>query len=283
MVQEHWDAVVQRRYSQLARRTRSTVAQVKAAMHYLQTEITPCPASQYRDPWDYKPDASSEAVRPDVIIKRSALGFEVEIIGAELPTLNINARYRTLYELIKQESPDRPNSTTMVDAEMRKRLLASISLHERRHIVQYVERANLFLRNIQQRRRTMLRITQCLIETQQGFIETGSRAFLIPLTRTELAQRAGVHESTVSRALLRKFVQLPNQDVLSFDEFFTPAGSIKDTIVQLIASEDPTNPYSDERIRQMLEEGGRGIARRTVVKYREAMRIPASYMRRRHE
>ena len=211
------------------------------------------------------------------------MGFEVDVLGSELPTLHINVRYRMLYELIKSEVADYASRPNLVDDETRKRLLAATSMQERRHIVQYVERANLFLRNIQQRRRTMARITECLIESQQGFIEKGSRAFLIPMTRTELAQRAGVHESTVSRALLRKFVQLPNQDVISFDEFFTPAGSIKDTIVQLIASEDPANPYSDERIRQMLEEGGRGVARRTVVKYREAMRIPASYMRRRHE
>jgi len=210
------------------------------------------------------------------------MGFEVEVLGGDLPTLHINARYRMLYELIKWEGSEQHHVGGFVDEETRKRLLSSTSAQERRHILQHVERANLFLRNIQQRKRTMHRITQCLIGSQQGFIETGSRAFLIPLTRTELAQQAGVHESTVSRALLRKFVQLPNQDVISFDEFFTPAGSIKDTIVQLIANEDPSNPYSDERIRQMLEDGGRGVARRTVVKYREAMRIPASYMRRRH-
>ncbi len=108
------------------------------------------------------------------------------------------------------------------------------ALQERKHIAQYVDRANLFLKNIQQRKKTIERITRCLIEIQQGFIETGSRAFLVPLTRTELAERAGLHESTVSRALLRKFVQLPSQDVVAFDSFFTAAGSVKD----MIASSD---------------------------------------------
>ena len=147
--------------------------------------------------------------------------------------------------------------------------------------MQYVERAHLFIKNIQQRKRTIERITRRLIEAQQGFIETGSRAFLQPMTRTELAQRARVHEFTVSRALLRKYVQLPTQDVLSFDEFFTTSGSLKDAIHQLIVGEDPMNPLSDEQIRQVLVADGHDIARRTVVKYRESMRIPASYARRR--
>ena len=110
----------------------------------------------------------------------------------------------------------------------------------------------------------------------------GSRAFLVPLTRTELAERAGLHESTVSRALLRKFVQLPSQDVVAFDSFFTAAGSVKDMIANLIAEEDRSSPLSDEALRHKLEEAGHSVARRTIVKYREGMRIPASYMRRTH-
>ena len=151
---------------------------------------------------------------------------------------------------------------------------------ERRHVIQYVERARLFLKNIQQRQRTIERITRCLIDAQQGYIETGSRAFLYPITRTELARRANLHESTVSRALLHKYVQLPNQDVVSFDVFFAPASSIKDSIAQMIAEEDPRNPHSDESLRKMLSESGVDVARRTIVKYREALRIPASYLRR---
>ncbi len=279
IVERYWNDVVQRRFAYIAKKTNSTMDQVQEAIHFLQTELSPNPANKYRDPWEHKPDDKSEAVRPDVIIRRTATGFEVEVLGFETPNIHINARYRTLYEILRfgnaaNASPDR--------REERARIMAKLSAQERQHIIQYVDRANLFLKNIQQRKKTIEKITRCLIDVQQGYIETGSRAFLRPLTRTELAVAASVHESTVSRALLRKYVQLPNQDVLSFEEFFTAAASVKDTIEHLIANEDPANPYSDEKIRKILEESGHEIARRTVVKYRESMRIPASYLRRKH-
>lgn len=270
LVEKHWLDVVQRRYAVLARRTGVTVDEVEAAIHFLQTELTPNPASMYRDPWANKPDDKSGTIRPDVIVRRTGTGFDIEVLGFDAPNIHINARYRTLYELIKGQTADGT------------KVAHKLSTQERHHIVQFVDRANLFLKNIEQRKRTIERITRRLIDAQQGFIETGSRSFLRPMTRTELAAQAGVHESTVSRALLRKFVQLPNQDVLSYDEFFTAAASVKETIENLIANEDPANPYSDEKIRKILLESGHDIARRTVVKYRESMRIPASYMRRKH-
>ena len=192
----------------------------------------------------------------------------------ELPSLQINARYRRLYEDMRREARG--------ELETGPTEATKLSTQEKRHIVQYVERAHLFLKNIQQRQRTIERITRCLIEAQQGYIETGSRAFLFPITRTELAKRAGFHESTVSRALLHKYVQLPSQDVIAFDAFFATATSVKDSIAQIVAQEDPHNPYSDEALRKKLSESGVDIARRTVVKYRKSLRIPASYLRRRY-
>lgn len=278
MISKHWLDVVQRRHSVLARRNGVAVEEIEAAIHFLQTELSPNPASVFRDPWANRPDDKSGAIRPDVLIKRTATGFDVEVLGFDSPNLHINARYRALYDLLKGPAAEMPAAKR----EERMRVSAKLSTQERHHIVQFVDRANLFLKNIEQRKRTIERITRRLIEAQQGFIETGSRAFLRPMTRTELAQQSGVHESTVSRALLRKFVQLPNQDVLAYDDFFVAAASVKDMIENLIANEDPASPYSDEKIRQILVESGHDIARRTVVKYREAMRIPASYLRRKH-
>ncbi len=310
LVRDHWELLHQRRYDQLARRTGSNQVAVADAVRFIQNELSPAPASQYREPWDYKPDSTTEAIKPDVIIRRTSTGFDVEITGLELPTLHINARYRRMYETMRAEREQRQKAVSngggpaavtsrtyagVAYAENGRASLGSnaksmssdrgtekMSIQERKHISQYVERANLFLKNIQQRKKTIERITRCLIEAQQGFIETGSRAFLIPITRTDLAHRAGLHESTVSRALLRKFVQLPTQDVISFDAFFAPAGSVKDQIAAIIASEDAQNPYSDETLRAKLKERGVEVARRTIVKYRESLRIPASYLRRQH-
>lgn len=273
ILEKYWEGFIQHRFDLIGRRAGKTMDEVQEAVRFIQTELSPAPASRFREPWDYKPDSKSEAVRPDVIVRRSATGFEIEVIGQELPTLHINARYRRLYDEIRNSS-----NGTAAGAHSGSRL----SPEERKHIIQYVERAHLFIKNIQQRQRTIERITRCLIEAQQGFIETGSRAFLFPITRTDLARQAGFHESTVSRALLHKYIQLPNQDVLSFDVFFAPASSIKDSLAQMIAEEDPRNPYSDEALRKKLAENGVDVARRTIVKYRESLRIPASYLRRRY-
>jgi RNA polymerase sigma-54 factor len=283
IVEHHWELLTQRRFDHLIRRTGSNRPAVTEAVRFIQTELSPAPAGKYREPWDYKPDSSTEAVKPDVIIRRTATGFEVEVMGLELPTLHINARYRKLYETLRDQRTQAPAAAGGSTQVMAHHAAANrISAQERKHIAHYVERANLFLKNIQQRKKSIERITRCLVEAQQGFIETGSRAFLIPMTRTDLAQRAGLHESTVSRALLRKFVQLPNQDVVSFEAFFAPAGSVKDMIAGIIATEDHNNPYSDETLRVKLCEAGINVARRTIVKYRESLRIPASYLRRSH-
>ena len=196
IVEKYWEGFIQRRFDLIARRAGKTSEEVSEAVRFIQTEITPTPSSRFREPWDYKPDSKSEAIRPDVIVRRSATGFEIEVIGQELPTLHINTRYRRLYDELRNSV----NGHVQSGAQGGPRL----SLEERRHIIQYVERAHLFIKNIQQRQRTIERITRCLIEAQQGFIETGSRAFLFPITRTDLARQAGFHESTVSRALLHK-------------------------------------------------------------------------------
>jgi RNA polymerase sigma-54 factor len=270
LVELHWESLAQRRYEQTARRLKTTREEVEEAVKFIQNELSPDPAGQYRQPWEYNPDTRSETVRPDVIIRRTPTGFDVEVASLHFPALNVSARYRRLYEQIKSGAVNAANKST-----------PRLSLQERRHIVQYVERADIFMKNLQQRQRTIERITRCLIEAQQGFVETGSRSFLLPLTRTEIARRTGLHESTVSRALLHKYIQMPSQEVIQFDSFFASAGSAKEAIAALIAVESPEHPLSDETLRQELNDMGVQVARRTIVKYREALRIPASYLRRR--
>jgi RNA polymerase sigma-54 factor len=90
-----------------------------------------------------------------------------------------------------------------------------------------------------------------------------------------------MHESTVSRATAKKFVQLPNQEVVNFDVFFNPSLSIKTTIEELISNEDPAKPLSDRQIVDILKERGIDVARRTVVKYRSAQKLLSSNRRRR--
>ena len=118
------------------------------------------------------------------------------------------------------------------------------------------------------------------MEYHQGYLETNSKAFMRPLTRTRIALMVKVHESTVSRATANKYIQLPSEEVVGFDFFFDSAVSVKDLIEELIASEDKSSPLSDQRIAEILGERGFSVARRTVVKYREAQKILSSRQRR---
>ncbi len=272
LLTDHWEALIQRRHAHLARRLNVSPGQIEAARDFIQNRLTPHPAAQYRQPWEHRPDTSSATVRPDVVIKRGVNGFEVEVQGFENMTLHINPHYRSLYETI------RVSRAGGSPAKVGKRLLSED--HEK-HVIAYVERATLFLKNLQQRKRTIQKIALALVESQQGFLETGQRRFLRPMTRTRLAETVGMHESTISRALLHKYVQLPTQDVVPFDIFFEQSVGVKETVAGLISEEDPDAPLSDKAIAEALRVRGAVVARRTVVKYREELRIPASYLRRR--
>jgi RNA polymerase sigma-54 factor len=271
ILSDHWDAFVQGRTSALARKLGVPARRVEAAAAFIRT-LTPNPAAGFRMPWDSPRGAESKAIRPDVIIRRSGVGFSVEVLGFDNTTLQVNPYYRGLYDAIRAS---RQSGQPARDGARR------LTADHQKHVIAYVERANMFLKNLQQRRRTIQKITQALIECQQGFLETGGRAFLRPLTRTQLAKMVEMHESTVSRALLYKYVQLPSQEVVSFDVFFENAVTVKGTIAALIADEAPDAPLSDQAIVDALAARGQTVARRTVVKYREEMRIPASYLRRR--
>jgi RNA polymerase sigma-54 factor len=269
VVRDHWELLTQRRFPQLARRTDSTTEEIEQALEFIRQKLSPHPAAQFRQPWDHRPDSGSMPIRPDVIILRGTMGFKIEISGLDNLSLHINPHYNGLYDEIRsgRKAPASVKTTTTLTPE-----------HEK-HVVAYVERANLFIKNLQRRKRTIQRIAITLVEHQQGFLETGNKSFLRPLTRTQIAQELSMHESTISRALLHKFVQLPSQEVVSFDIFFGTPPTAKEAIAQLIAEENPTAPLSDQAIVEELTRRGLSVARRTVVKYRDELRIPASYLR----
>jgi len=272
LITHHWQALVQRRLGPLTRKLDVSAKRLDAAMDFITKRLKPNPAAGFRMPWDHHQNGQSRGIRPDVLIKRSGIGFTVEVLGFDNTTLQVNPYYRSLYDAIRSS---RHGGEPARDGTVR------LSDDHQKHVVAYVERANMFLKNLQQRRRTIQKITMALIECQQGFLETGQRKFLRPLTRTHLAKMVGMHESTISRALLYKYVQLPSQDVVSFDIFFENAVTLKGIIAALVAEETPGLPLSDQALVDALQERGFTVARRTVVKYREEMRISASYLRRR--
>jgi RNA polymerase sigma-54 factor len=262
MVRIHFDDVVARRYARLSRSLGIPVEKTRQTLDFIREQLNPYPASQFRPPWASKPTNSRSSVKPDVIIRRTEFGYDVEVVGVETMVLGVTPHYREAYNRIKSMN-------------------GHASPEEKQHVTEYVERAELFIKNINQRRKTLRLITRCIIDCQTGFLETGNRIFLRPLTRTRVAELLGMHESTVSRATAKKFVQLPNQEVVSFDVFFNPSLSIKTTIEELISQEDPDKPLSDRQIVDLLKERGIDVARRTVVKYRSAQKLLSSNRRRR--
>ena len=131
---------------------------------------------------------------------------------------------------------------------------------------------------VAQRWDTLMIIADALIAQQTEFLEKGV-CFLKPLTRGELAAYVGLHESTVSRATANKYVLLPTGRTVPFDDFFDGSLAAKEALRELIATEDPTKPYSDEELARRLRDRGIPLARRTVAKYREALRIMPSRFR----
>lgn len=260
LVREQFDHVVARRYPRLARAAGIKQDEARQVVEYIRTRLNPFPASQFRPPWTYRPGNRS-AVRPDVLIRRTELGYEVEVLDAEPFSIGVNPSWRHAYEDIKSGS-------------------SHYSLEEKRQITEYVERAELFLQNLQQRRKTLRLITRCIIDFQVGYLETGSRRFLRPLTRTHIASILHLHESTVSRATANKYVQLPNQEVVPFEIFFNASLSVKEAIDEIIQSEDPASPLSDQQIAAMLLDRGISVARRTISKYRASQNILSSTRRR---
>ena len=151
-----------------------------------------------------------------------------------------------------------------------------------------LQEARWLLKNLEARGETLLKVVRCLIRQQSGFLEFGARA-LRPLTLRAVASEIGMHESTVSRAVARKYVHTP-RGTIALRDFFasgieTGGGgeassvAIQQMIRGLIDAEDPRKPLSDARLAESLKAAGVPVARRTVAKYREAMHIGASHER----
>lgn len=262
IVDRYFKDMVRGRHGKIARALGVSPEQVKDAVRFIRERLNPYPASQFRPPWATRHVGGDGAIKPDVVIRRTELGYEVEVVGSEPFVLGVNPTYRRAYDAIQAGS-------------------AQVPEEDRRHITEYVERAELFIRNLNQRRKTLRMITRCIVEQQQGYLETGSRQFLVPLTRTRVAELLNLHESTVSRATAKKYVQLPNEEVVPFDIFFNSSLSVKEAIEELIANEDPSRPLSDQQIVAALRQRNIMVARRTVVKYRESQKILSSSRRRR--
>lgn len=197
--------------------------------------------------------------QPDIVITLDETGYLIEVPGPSPIHLRVSAEYeKRKVELKKKRRSDPAES---------------------RHINEFVDRAHRFLDALTQRRQQLARIGKYLVENQGGFVRTGEYRFLVPLTRSQVAKDLGVHESTISRATAGKFVQIVNGDTVNFEVFFKPALRVQKMIEEILETENPSSPLSDERIAQMLEDKGVSVARRTVNKYRDRTKLLSSRLR----
>ena len=305
------------KYGHIARALDLSTEEVEEARDFIRFHLNPFPL-QSHEARSWRSPTDSGYVAPDVIISLNDDVLRAEVVDARHFHLHMNPLYDQLSHAVgrgrgtpksaKVNGTSASNGTGSHDATsaltLKERRKAQANGHassneqangasdgpdkgaesdtsadDRTHIRQYSSRARLFISNIQQRRETLLKISECLCELQDSFLRGGVRE-LRPLTRAIVAQQVGVHESTVSRATANKYVMLPSRRVIPFSDFFTPSLSTKDVIKELIERESKKGePLTDRRICDLLLQDGIRIARRTVAKYRAELGILPSTMR----
>jgi len=270
VVADHFRELGEHKFGDIAQALRITRDEVQDAWDYIKDNLNPYPANAFAaGPDGMSIGGRQAALRPDVLIVRTEQGnFEVEVIESRRFQLKVNPVYRQLVGELQA-------------ARSAGSVAPSMSDQERQHIREYVTRAKFFIDNINQRRQTMARITEVIVECQEDFLRHGVQS-LRPLTRAEVGERIGMHESTVSRATAGKYVMLPSGQVVAFSMFFTASLGTKDVIKNIIDAEDRSRPFSDQEIVEKLRaDNGIILARRTVAKYREELQILPARLRKR--
>ena len=203
---------------------------------------------------------ASDYVVPDVIVKRAKGGWQVSLNREVMPRLRVNAMYASILKQNKGEGS----------------------------LTSQLQEAKWLIKNMRQRFDTILRVSQAIVDRQRNFFSHGEVA-MKPLVLREIADTLGLHESTISRVTTQKYMLTPHGR-FELKYFFgshvaTETGgeasstAIRALIKQLIGAEDPKSPFSDSKITDMLAEQGMVVARRTVAKYREALKIPPVNLR----
>jgi RNA polymerase sigma-54 factor len=259
IVTEHWHELDRKTHMQLARTLGVSIERVREAMDELRT-LSPRPAQgRFTTP--------AVPVVPDLIVDRIEDEYVVYHNDRNLPRLRVTGAYK---DIMKRGS----NSP----AETKK------------YVKDKLEQARWLLNAINQRRSTMTKVMEAIVEEQKEFFEKGPN-FLKPLRMGDIADKVGMNVATVSRVSKEKYVQTP-QGVREIKSFFTGGvemadgetmtkRNVKSRIAELINAEDPAKPLSDQEIYKKLQAEGIKLARRTVTKYREELKLPSARFRKR--
>ncbi|MGA3161144.1 MAG: RNA polymerase sigma-54 factor [Terracidiphilus sp.] len=260
IVDRHLHLLQKRDVKDLARAAQITPAEAHAGIEFIRT-LDPRPGRQYNR-------EQSRLIEPDVMFIKRDDTWVVSMNEEDLPSLRLSRRYR---QMLTAENTDKE-----VKEYVKERFRSALQL----------------MRNIAQRKSTILRTCEVIVRRQQDFLERGIEA-LRPMMIKEVAEEIGVHPSTVSRAVANKYAYTP-QGVLELRFFFsegsngpegadTPLLVLKRKVRKLIAEEDPHHPLTDDQLAATLQAQGIQLTRRTVAKYREDMNIPSTHQRRQRD
>ena len=257
MIRDHFELLARRRIPELARKLSADADDVQSAIEEI-GKLDPAPGRRFAED-------SNRVVIADVTVERDGDQWKILLNSDYIPRLRLSSTYR---DLIAK---------------------GTLSKEERDYLREKMRTGKFLIDSIEQRQRTIERITREIINAQLPFFAEGI-AHLKPLTMTQIADVVGVHETTVSRAIANKYLKTPH-GVFDFKYFFTPGyqadsgasvsnTSVKEMIAELVTTEDKGAPLSDQELVAKLQEKGIKIARRTVAKYREELGILPSNLRR---
>ncbi|RMG57547.1 MAG: RNA polymerase factor sigma-54 [Gammaproteobacteria bacterium] len=257
IVAEHLELLGNHDYRRLMRQLRVDEAALHQAVELIRS-LDPRPGARISS-------ETPEYVVPDVFVRKREGRWVVELNPDIAPRLGINRLYAGLIRRGEQSA-------------------------DNTYLRNNLQEARWFIKSLHSRNETLLRVATAIVEHQRAFLEQGEEA-MKPLILRQIAEQLDMHESTISRITTQKYMHTP-RGVYEFKYFFSShvstadggacsATAIQAMIRKLVAEEDPKKPLSDSRIAAMLEERGIKVARRTIAKYREALRIPPSNERKR--
>jgi len=249
---QYYELLIANDLNKLLKQTGLTKDQLKFAINLLKT-LKPYPGM------DFDKQESDYQI-PDVVVSKKDLHWQVQLNPDVLPKLRINSFYSSMIRRADQSEDNLYLRNQMLEAKN-------------------------FIKSIDERHKTLLKVASCIVEHQKAFLEIGAEA-MKPLVLRDVAEEVELHESTVSRVTTNKYMLTP-RGLFELKYFFsshvgTTAGgeasstAIRAMIKKLVASENPRKPLSDNVIATLLKDEGIEVARRTVAKYRESLHIPSS-------
>ncbi|NOR39831.1 MAG: RNA polymerase factor sigma-54, partial [Gammaproteobacteria bacterium] len=257
LIRDYFGLLSNRDFIKLGRKMKLSTDELKQVIHFIQN-LNPRPGAQFND-------TKPEYIVPDVYVTKKNGKWTVELNAESIPKLRINSLYANM---VKRGNNSKDNN----------------------YLRDNLQEARWFLKSLQSRHDTLMKVANCIIERQRGFLDHGEEA-MKPLVLRSIAETIDMHESTISRVTTRKYMHTP-RGIFELKFFFSShvttdtggecsATAIRAIIKKLVAAENPSKPLSDNKMASVLADQGINVARRTIAKYREALSISPSNERKR--